>query len=127
MRISDWSSDVCSSDLAILTELVEAEGAKAARAGFDSFGPSSLDFALLVHVPGRDCSIAHPIRDRLLVPIIKRFATQRIAIPYPTQTAFTAAPDGTMSLLYPQVQPVKTSEAHTAEPQSLMRTSYTVF
>src|SRR3546814_20105403 len=81
MLISDWSSDVCSSDLvsgrdhirlpftigvayetppetlarlpAILTELVEAEGAKAARAGFDSFGPSSLDFALLVDVPGR--------------------------------------------------------------------------
>src|SRR3546814_9864856 len=113
MLISDWSSDVCSSDLvsgrdhirlpftigvayetppetlarlpAILTELVEAEGAKAARAGFDSFGPSSLDFALLVDVPGRDWSIAHPIRDRLLVAIIKRFAAEGIAIPYPTQ------------------------------------------
>src|SRR3546814_13177012 len=91
MRISDWSSDVCSSDLAILTELVEAEGAKAARAGFDSFGPSSLDFALLVDVPGRDWSIAHPIRDRMLVAIIKRFAARGTALPYPTPTAFTAA------------------------------------
>src|SRR3546814_8872984 len=107
MLISDWSSDVCSSDLvsgrdhirlpftigvayetppetlarlpAILTELVEAEGAKAARAGFDSFGPSSLDFALLVDVPGRDWSIAHR------------------------------------------------SEEHTSELQSLMRISYAVF
>src|SRR3546814_10271892 len=132
MRISDWSSDVCSSDLAILTELVEAEGAKAARAGFDSFGPSSLDFALLVDVPGRDWSIAHPIRGRLLVAIIKRFAAEGIAIPYPTQTAFTAAPDGTMIMPYPEVQPVKRvdlkdaerSEEHTSELPSLMRITY---
>src|SRR3546814_20729529 len=96
---------------AILTELVEAEGAKAARAGVDSFGPSSLDFALLVDVPGRDWSIAHPIRDRLLVAIIKRFAAEGIAIPYPTQTAFTAAPDGTMIMPYPEVQPVQRVES----------------
>ncbi|KQM20660.1 mechanosensitive ion channel protein MscS [Novosphingobium sp. Leaf2] len=85
---------------AILTELVEAQGGKAARAGFESFGASSLDFSLLVDVPGRDWSVAHPLRDRLMVSIVERFAQEGIAIPYPTQTTFTAAPDGTMIMPY---------------------------
>jgi len=92
---------------AILKELVEAEGGKAARAGFEAFGASSLDFALLVDVPGRDWNVAHPLRDRLLVAIMKRFAEEGISIPYPTQTTFTAAPDGTIIMPYPEVQPVK--------------------
>ncbi|HVI99771.1 MAG TPA: mechanosensitive ion channel family protein [Sphingomonas sp.] len=92
---------------AILTELVEAEGATAARAGFESFGASSLDFTLLVDVPGRDWAVAHPLRDRLLVAIMKRFAAEGISIPYPTQTTYTAAPDGTIIMPYPEVQPVK--------------------
>lgn len=86
---------------AILTELVEAEGGKAARAGFESFGASSLDFVLLVDVPGKDWSIAHPLRDRLMVSIMRRFAEEGITIPYPTQTTFTAAPDGTLVMPYP--------------------------
>lgn len=91
----------------ILKELVEAEGGTAARAGFESFGASSLDFALLVDVPGADWNVAHPLRDRLLVSIMKRFAAEGISIPYPTQTTFTAAPDGTIIMPYPEVQPVK--------------------
>ena len=89
---------------AILKELVEAEGAVAARAGFETFGPSSLDFVLLVDVQGNDWSVAHPLRDRLMVAIVKRFAQEGIAIPYPTQTAFTAAPDGTLIMPYPDPQ-----------------------
>jgi len=84
----------------ILKELVEAEGGKPARAGFESFGASSLDFSLLVDVPGRDWAIAHPLRDRLVVAIMKRFAAEGISIPYPTQTTFTAAPDGTIIMPY---------------------------
>ena len=34
------------------------------------------------------------------------FATHGIEFAYPTQTTFTAAPDGTMIMPYPQVQPV---------------------
>ncbi len=89
---------------AILKELVETEGAVAARAGFETFGPSSLDFVLLVDVQGNDWSVAHPLRDRLMVAIVKRFAQEGIAIPYPTQTAFTAAPDGKLIMPYPDPQ-----------------------
>lgn len=91
----------------ILKELVEAEGAVAARAGFEAFGASSLDFTLFVDVPGADWSIAHSTRDRLLVSIMQRFAAEGISIPYPTQTTYTAAPDGTIIMPYAEVQPVK--------------------
>ncbi len=84
----------------ILKELVEEAGGKAARAGFETFGPSSLDFALLVDVPGADWSVAHPLRDRLLVGIMKRFAAEGISIPYPTQTTYTAAPNGELIMPY---------------------------
>ncbi len=89
---------------AILQELVEAEGAKPSRAGFEAFGASSLDFSLLVDVPGNDWSIAHPLRDRLLVAIMKRFAQEGIIIPYPAQTTFTAAPDGKLIMPYPEAE-----------------------
>ncbi len=92
---------------AILTELIEAEDAIPARAGFEAFGASSLDFALLVDVPGNDWLKTHAIRDRLLVSILRRFADEGIAIAYPTQTSYTAAPDGHLIMPYPEVQPVK--------------------
>ncbi|WP_375250888.1 mechanosensitive ion channel family protein [Sphingomonas sp.] len=84
----------------MLTEMVEAEGATVARAGFESFGASSLDFALLVDTPGDDWSTAHATRNRLLVAIVRRFAEEGISIPYPTQTTYTAAPDGTLVMPY---------------------------
>ena len=91
----------------LLTELVEAEGAKVARAGFESFGASSLDFTLLVDTPGGDWSVAHGTRNRLLVRIMQRFAEEGISIPYPTQTTYTAAPDGTLIMPYADPQQVK--------------------
>ncbi|WP_028967061.1 mechanosensitive ion channel family protein [Sphingomonas phyllosphaerae] len=94
---------------AILTELVEAEGAKVARAGFESFGASSLDFVLQVDTPGDDWATAHGVRNRLLVAIMRRFAQEGISIPYPTQTTYTAAPDGTLVMPY-------------AEPEHLPKT-----
>ncbi|PZQ59587.1 MAG: mechanosensitive ion channel protein MscS [Sphingomonas taxi] len=87
----------------ILTELVEAEGGKVARAGFESFGASSLDFALQVDTPGDDWATAHATRNRLMVAIVRRFAQEGIAIPYPTQTTYTAAPDGTLVMPYAEV------------------------
>ncbi len=81
---------------AILTELVEAEGATVARAGFETFGASSIDMVLQVDTPGGDWSVAHDTRNRLMVAIVRRFAEEGISIPYPTQTTFTAAPDGTL-------------------------------
>ncbi|GAA0667964.1 small-conductance mechanosensitive channel [Sphingomonas insulae] len=85
---------------AMLKEIVEAEGGKVARSGFESFGTSSLDFALQFDIPGDDWATAHPMRDRVMVAIMTRFAAEGITIPYPTQTTFTAAPDGSLVMPY---------------------------
>ncbi len=85
---------------AMLREMGEAEDAKVARAGFEAFSASSLDFAFIVDVPGADWAIAHPVRDRLLVAIVNRFAAEGIGLAYPTQTSYTAAPDGTLIMPY---------------------------
>lgn len=86
----------------MLREMGEAENAKVARAGFEAFGESSLDFMFIVDVPGADWAIAHPTRDRLLVAIMRRFVAEGINLAYPTQTSYTAAPDGTLIMPYPE-------------------------
>ena len=91
----------------ILKELIEAEGATSARNGFESFGASTLDFAVQFDIPGDDWGTAHATRDRLMVAILRRFAKEGISLPYPTQTAFTAAPDGTLIMPYPDPQKVE--------------------
>ncbi|MEH3046709.1 mechanosensitive ion channel family protein [Sphingomonas adhaesiva] len=95
----------------ILTELVEAEGAKVARAGFDTFGASSIDVVLQVDTAGDDWGVAHATRNRLMVAIVRRFAEEGIVIPYPTQTTFTAAPDGTLVMPYSEQLHIAPTEA----------------
>jgi small-conductance mechanosensitive channel len=91
---------------AMLTEIVEAEGATAPRAGFSNFGASTLDFELIVEVASYDWAVAHPIRDRIAIALVRRFAAEGIVFAYPTQTSYTAAPDGHLIMPYPEVQPV---------------------
>ncbi|PVX30420.1 mechanosensitive ion channel family protein [Sphingomonas pokkalii] len=91
----------------ILKEIVEANGATAVRHGFSGFGASSLDYELIAEVASGDWSIAHPTRDRIATGILRKFAEEGISIPYPTQTAFTAAPDGKLIMPYAEVQPVR--------------------
>jgi len=90
----------------LLRALGEAEHAKVARAGFEAFGASSLDFSLIIDIPGSDWNVAHPTRDRLLVSIMTTFAKEGISLAYPTQTSYTAAPDGTLIMPYPTEQAV---------------------
>ncbi len=90
----------------MLRELGEAQDAKVARAGFEGFGESSLDFQFIVDVHGSDWGVAHPLRDRLLVTIMDRFAAEGISLAYPTQTSYAAAPDGTIIMPYPEVNVV---------------------
>lgn len=85
----------------LLRALGEAENAKVARAGFEAFGASSLDFSLIIDIPGSDWAIAHPTRDRLMVSLMSAFAKEGINLAYPTQTSYTAAPDGTLIMPYP--------------------------
>src|SRR3546814_10182593 len=109
MRISDWSSDVCSSDLIDdlgLGELLEAfDALLAADTGL--LGPAERDIERHVEM------FVHPHRARLDLQCDMETA---LGIIGPDRTA----------------QPIFTvigarSEEHTSELQSLMRISYAVF
>ncbi len=89
---------------ALLKEIVEANGAAAVRNGFSAFGASTLDYELIAEVPSGDWNVAHPIRDRIATAILRRFAEEGISFAYPSQTTFTAAPDGKLIMPYPQLR-----------------------
>ena len=84
----------------ILREVVEGNDASFVRAGFNNFGASSLDFHLVFDVKSEDAEDMFAARHAVGVAIIERFAAEGIAFAYPTQTTFTAAPDGTMVMPY---------------------------
>lgn len=99
----------------IFKEIVEANGATAVRNGFSGFGASSIDYELIAEVHTGSWDVGHPTRDRILVGIVRKLAEEGISIPYPTQTTYTAAPDGRIIMPYPDVQPVLRVDKEDAE------------
>src|SRR3546814_3793298 len=114
MRISDWSSDVCSSDLQPL--FLVADVAEFRREGFDE-------------VAARDLSQPHdaaPIGTGRQRGMIERGIglEQR---PFGIDLRGAPLPCGRQPLRPDRGQLLERSEEHPSEPQSLMRTSYAVF
>uniref|UniRef100_UPI0013DBEC3F mechanosensitive ion channel family protein n=1 Tax=Sandarakinorhabdus rubra TaxID=2672568 RepID=UPI0013DBEC3F len=66
------------------------------RAVFTGFGPSSLDFELVFFVTVPELEAMLAARQAVGFAIVRRFAELGIEFAYPTQTTFTAAPDGRM-------------------------------
>lgn len=95
----------------ILQEIVEANAAQFIRAGFTTFSPSSLDFQLVFDVNSDDVEEMFKARHNIGIAIVKRFAEEGIEFAYPTQTTYTAAPDGTLVMPYATHQP--TAKART--------------
>ena len=93
----------------ILRQAVEANGAQFIRAGFNNFAPSSLDFHLVFDIESDDVEEMFQARHNIGIAIIDSFAREGISFAYPTQTTFTAAPDGTMVM--PYAAPPKTAKA----------------
>ena len=86
---------------AMMKQIVEDSGGKLSRASTEGFGASSIDFMIEYDVDGDDMPHAQQVRDQIMFAIMRRFAEEGITIPYPTQTAFTAAPDGRLIMPYP--------------------------
>src|SRR3546814_2834226 len=104
MRISDWSSDVCSSDLAAPTPSPSAQGAGPAAGPELQIDPSAYPPPLaLQDLPAT--------REAIEAAVAERARELRAA----RQVARQAAEGPTRS------------EEHTSELQSLMRNSYAVF
>lgn len=84
----------------ILQEIVEAHEAEFIRSGFAVFSPSSLDFILVFDVPSEELNDMVAARHAIGIAIIERFRKDGIEFAYPTQTTYTAAPDGTLVMPY---------------------------
>jgi small-conductance mechanosensitive channel len=93
--------DVLEAIPAMLEAIVEAAGAHASRASYEAFGASSVDLVLEFDVPGDDVPASNAARDKIIIGILRKFAAEGITIPYPAQTACTAAPDGKLIYPYP--------------------------
>lgn len=100
--------DVCARIPAMLKEIVEANDRIFIRAGFVGFGASSLDFELEFDSDGADYAAFYDGRTAVGIAILRRFNAEGIDIAYPTQTNFTAAPDGTLVMPY-SAQPATSS------------------
>ena len=92
----------------LLKEIVEEHGYEYIRAGFFTFGPSSLDFQLVFDVTSDDAEEMFDARHVIGIAIVQRFASEGIEFAYPTQTTFTAAPDGTLVMPYAPAAAPKT-------------------
>jgi small-conductance mechanosensitive channel len=91
--------------LAIAKTVVEChQGCILFRCSMTGFGASSLDFELIYDNSTIDASIVAADRTAIMIEVIETFAKEGIEFAYPTQTSFTAAPDGRMILPYPPQQ-----------------------
>ncbi|NNC72038.1 MAG: mechanosensitive ion channel [Sphingomonadaceae bacterium] len=86
----------------ILKEIVEGFDHGFVRSGFVGFGNSSIDFELEFDVLNAEYEVGYKGRHDVGMAIFKRFAEEGLEFAYPTQTTFTAAPDGKMIMPYPQ-------------------------
>ena len=92
-------------------------GCTLVRCAITGFGASSIDFELLFDSASTDMDVVGADRTKIVTDLLRVFATHGIEFAYPTQTTFTAAPDGMMIMPYPQVQPVVALEKSDASPR----------
>jgi small-conductance mechanosensitive channel len=76
------------------------KGCSFVRCAILGFGPSSIDFELLFDVRSTDANKVAADRSAVALAILRSFAEHKLEFAYPTQTTFTAAPDGTMIMPY---------------------------
>lgn len=80
---------------------VEArKGCHFVRCAILGLGPSSVDFELLYDSPSLDVNEVAADRTAVAINLLRAFARHGLEIAYPTQTTFTAAPDGRMIMPY---------------------------
>lgn len=98
------SPDMCAALPEMLRAVVDGcEGCHFVRCGLDTFAPSSLDFQLVYDVDAEDQEAMLSHKHAANIAILDCFAQHGIAFAYPTQTTFTAAPDGTLVMPYAQL------------------------
>src|SRR3546814_4223498 len=122
MRISDWSSDVCSSDL--MTPASYAKGGKGAVIVYDIVD-SPLGRLLVAATAKGLCFLSLGHHDRTLIQELKREFPQAESITR-DQHSIAQSVSVVIDFLEGKI-PHARSEEHTSELQSLMPISYAVF
>jgi small-conductance mechanosensitive channel len=88
-----------------LRDIVERQPlARFDRAHVSAFAPSSIDVELVFFVESSDFVRFMETKQAVMLAILRRFAELGVGFAYPTQTTFTAAPDGTLIMPYPHVK-----------------------
>ncbi len=85
------------------------------RCALDNFAPSSLDFLLIYEIHEADPSDALDRKHLVNNAILRLFAEKGIQFAYPTQTTFTAAPDGRMVMPFAEPKPVEVAGTATTK------------
>jgi small-conductance mechanosensitive channel len=76
------------------------KGCTFVRCAILRFGPSSIDFELHFDSRSTDANKVAGDRTAVALAVLRSFAEHKLEFAYPTQTTFTAAPDGTMIMPY---------------------------
>jgi small-conductance mechanosensitive channel len=84
----------------IVKEIVAAHDMIYIRCGFFQFGASSLDFDIEFDSPSADFAAFFEARHTVGIAILRRCNEEGITIPFPSQTTYTAAPDGRLIMPY---------------------------
>ena len=93
--------ETCAAIEDIVRQLVaEQDKAEFIRCGLKAFGQSSLDYELQFDVRSADYDEVFEVRAALLIDILRTFNERGIRFAYPSQTSFTAAPDGALIMPY---------------------------
>src|SRR3546814_1666942 len=108
MRISDWSSDVCSSDLKRILDVIGESHVQILSENFLLSAHMAERSNMILTVPSRAAAIASPERVCLMKPPID-------------------LPGFDVKQYWHERFDSERSEEHTSELQSLMRISYAVF
>lgn len=99
--------DKCEAMEAILAPAINAcEGAAYQRVGLETFGPSSLDFMLVYDITASDQADVLARRNCVNIAVMRALSAHGLSFAYPTQTTYTAAPDGTLVMPYATLQPL---------------------
>jgi small-conductance mechanosensitive channel len=84
------------------------------RCGMTGLGASSVDFELQYDIYSMDYEEVFTTNHEILIGMLGDFAAAGIEFAYPTQTSFTAAPDGRLIMPYPEETRI-VSDHHAAE------------
>jgi len=86
----------------------ERRGCRFVRCTMTGLAPSGLDHELLFDIASLDQDVLAADRSAVMLNLIRMFADEGVQFAYPTQTTFTAAPDGTLVMPYaPTPAPAK--------------------